>query len=104
MALRLTIMNAVSMGGGNPVLILTQSLPNAQVGVPYSATLLAQGGTPPIVWSVVAGSLPAGLSLNGSTGVISGTPLSSGTSNFTVLALDGPKMNSATAQAHMSHL
>jgi hypothetical protein len=94
-------MNAVSMGGGNPVLILTSSLPSATVGAAYSATLLAQGGTPPIVWSVISGSLPNGLSLNGSTGVISGTPTTSGTSNFEVQALDGPKQNSASVKVSM---
>ena len=94
---------AVSYGGGNPVLILTNSLPDAQVGVPYSATLLAQGGTPPIVWSVIAGSLPPGLSLNGVTGVISGTPTTIGLSTFTVLALDGPGTGSATVTATMAH-
>lgn len=95
-------MNAVGMGGGNPVLILTTSLPDAQVGVAYSATLMAQGGTPPIVWSVISGAMPNGLSLNGSTGVISGTPTGPlGLSTFTVLALDGPKMNSASVQVRL---
>lgn len=97
MALRVTYMTAVMEGGGNPVLILTTSLPAATVGVPYTAQLLAQGGTPPIVWSVISGALPNGLSLNGSTGMISGTPTAVGTSTFTVQALDGPKQGSATA-------
>jgi hypothetical protein len=101
LALRLSIMNAVSMGGGNPVLILTTSLPQATVGSAYSTQLLAQGGTPPIVWSVISGSLPNGLSLNGSTGVISGTPTTTGTSNFEVQALDGPRQNSASAKVSM---
>lgn len=94
---------AVSYGGGNPVLILTNSLPNATVGVAYSATLQAQGGTPPIVWSVIAGSLPPGLSLDGPSGNITGTPTVAGTSTFTVLALDGPRTGSATATATMVH-
>ncbi len=101
MALRLTIMNAVSMGGGNPVLILTTALPQATVGQAYSTQLQAQGGTPPIVWSVIGGSLPNGLALNGSTGFITGTPTTSGTSNFEVQALDGPKMNSASAKVSL---
>lgn len=52
----------------------TTSLAGAQVGKPYAATLTAAGGTPPLTWSLAAGSLPAGLSLAPSTGVISGTP------------------------------
>lgn len=97
MALRLTLMTAVGTAGGNPVVIDTNSLPGAQVGVFYTATLIAQGGIPPYVWSIVSGSLPAGLSLS-SNGVISGTPTgTAGLSTFTVMALDGPKMNSATA-------
>lgn len=54
--------------------VTTSSLPLAQVGVAYSTTLAASGGTAPITWTLSGGSLPAGLSLNASTGVISGTP------------------------------
>jgi hypothetical protein len=54
--------------------ITTASLPNAQVNVPYSTTLAATGGTGPYTWSVAAGTLPAGLTLNAATGAITGTP------------------------------
>ena len=54
--------------------VTTTSLPGAQVGKPYTATLTAGGGTPPLTWSLAAGSLPAGLSLTASSGVIAGTP------------------------------
>ena len=58
-----------------PVLtITTTSLANGVVGIAYSQTLQAAGGIPPFVWQLTAGTLPAGLSLNASTGVISGTP------------------------------
>lgn len=103
MALRITYVCAVMEGGGNPVLILTNSLPDAQVGVAYSAQLTAQGGTPPIVWSVVVGALPAGLGLNAVSGIISGTPIGpAGLSSFTILALDGPQTGSATITGTMS--
>ena len=65
--------------------ITTDSLPNGTEGTSYSQTLTATG-TAPITWSVTSGSLPTGLTLNESTGLISGTPTSEGTSNFTVTA------------------
>ena len=66
-----------------PLSITTTSLPNGQVGSPYSATLAATGGTTPYSWSLTSGTLPAGLSLNASTGAISGTPTA--TANATAL-------------------
>lgn len=56
-----------------PLVVTTIVLPNAQVGVPYSQHLAATGGTAPYTWSITAGSLPPGLSMD-STGLISGTP------------------------------
>ena len=87
---------AVGTVGGNPVVIDTSSLPDAQVGVPYSAQLTVHGGKPPYVWSIISGALPAGLTLS-SGGLISGTPTTSGLSTFTVFVLDGPMTGSASA-------
>ena len=70
------------------VTITTTSLPNGQQGVWYSQTVQATGGDTPYTWSIDSGSLPAGLSLGSSTGTISGTPTSYGTSNFTVKVTD----------------
>ena len=72
----------------SPVSITTASLPNGTVQTAYSATLQATGGTTPYTWSVTSGSLPAGLSLAGATGIISGTPTTAGTSSFTVQVVD----------------
>ena len=47
-------------------------LPNASIGIPYSVTVTASGGTAPYNWSI-AGVLPEGLVLNAATGEISGT-------------------------------
>jgi len=78
-----------------PLSITTTSLPNAATGVAYSQTLVGYGGTVPYTWSIVSGTLPVGLSLNSSSGLISGTPTTSGTKSFTVQAMDN-KGNSTT--------
>jgi hypothetical protein len=57
--------------------ITTTTGTGGTVGVPYSTTLAASGGTSPYIWSVASGSLPPGLTMN-SSGTISGTPSSSG--------------------------
>ncbi len=68
--------------------IPSATLANAQVGVAYSAALVASGGAPPIGWSITSGALPAGLTLDPSTGVIAGTPSTPGTAQFTIRARD----------------
>ncbi|MEY4607243.1 MAG: hypothetical protein RLY45_2003 [Actinomycetota bacterium] len=70
-----------------PVAVSTSSLPNATVGSPYSTTLTATGGSGTYGWSLSAGTLPTGLTLS-SAGVLSGTPTTSGTSTFSVTAVD----------------
>ncbi len=67
--------------------ISTTTLPGATVGTAYSQTLAATGGNGTLVWSLSTGSLPAGFSLS-TGGVISGTPTTTGTSNFTVKVAD----------------
>ncbi|HVZ19171.1 MAG TPA: putative Ig domain-containing protein, partial [Terriglobales bacterium] len=68
--------------------VTTTSLSDAVQSSAYTATLAATGGIAPLTWSISAGNLPAGLTLAGSTGVISGTPTTLGTSNFTVQVAD----------------
>jgi hypothetical protein len=76
--------------GGTPprMTIATTSLPTAIAGTPYSVTLPVHGGKAPYGWSVVSGSLLAGLSLDKTTGVIYGTPTTGGIGKFTVKVLD----------------
>lgn len=57
------------------------------VGQPYSEPLTATAGFPPYTWSLLSGALPAGLGLS-SSGLISGTPVTPGTSAFTVRVTD----------------
>jgi len=72
-----------------PLQITTTSLSSGTEGTAYSATVTAAGGVPPYInWNVNTGSLPAGLTINSSTGVISGTPTALGTSTFTVQVTD----------------
>jgi hypothetical protein len=75
----------------NPASSLTVSpatLSNATANSAYSATVSATGGSGAYAFAVTSGSLPSWLSLNGSTGVLSGTPTTTGTSSFTITATD----------------
>ena len=61
-----------------PLDMLPVDPPDGTVGVEYEATLQAQGGLPPYLWSMLSGGLPQGLTLSSATGVIAGTPLNAG--------------------------
>ncbi|HEY5260971.1 MAG TPA: Ig domain-containing protein, partial [Solirubrobacteraceae bacterium] len=81
----------------------TAGLPPAVVGVPYTAQLAASGGAGSYSWSLGAGVLPAGLSLNAATGAIAGTPTATGSSGLTVVVNDpGPPAQSASAALSIS--
>jgi hypothetical protein len=88
----------MTLGSVPSLSVLTSGLPSAAVGAAYSAQLSASGGAGSYTWSVSSGSLPAGLSLNAATGVISGTPTGVGTASFTVSVSDpGPPGQQASA-------
>ena len=62
-------------GQGSLTITTTQgSIPTGTVGTAYSFTFTASGGSGTYAWSVLAGGLPAGLSLTTATGLLSGTP------------------------------
>ncbi|MBI3245244.1 MAG: hypothetical protein HYZ50_01915 [Deltaproteobacteria bacterium] len=65
----------------------TASLPQAEVGIPYSFKLDVAGGEPPYRFTLVSGSLPDGLGLV-ETGEIVGTPTTGAEATFTVKVED----------------
>lgn len=69
-------------------LLLTCPTGSGTVGVPYSSAVVASGGTPGYTFMISSGSLPPGLSLNTSTGAITGTPTAAGSFIFTVKVTD----------------
>jgi hypothetical protein len=86
-----TVGTDVYMPGFGPIIIIiapsittAAAMPAGVFGVAYNQTLAADGSA--AQWSITTGALPAGLTLNASTGVISGTPTAAGPSTFTVKA------------------
>ena len=63
-----------SVAAASNLTITTTSMSSGTVGSLYSSALNAQGGVSPYWWSIVSGSLPAGLQLNPATGLVAGSP------------------------------
>ena len=74
-------------GAGNPVITNGSTLGLAVTSIAYNQTMAATSGTTPYTWT--ATGLPTGLSINGSTGIISGTPAIPGvSSSITITVTD----------------
>ena len=93
-----TAAGAVTLSGGNtvggcsaaacpPITLAPATLPSGTVGVAYSQQITASGGTAPYVFTVLTGTLPAGLTLS-SRGLLSGTPTTAGSSTVTIQGTD----------------
>lgn len=88
----------IPQGGGGTCVITTGSpLSAGTVATSVSQTIASSGCTAPLTWSVSSGTLPAGLSLVSSTGVISGVPTTAGTSSFTISLVDANNNNTSQA-------
>jgi hypothetical protein len=74
-----------------PATLTLTSTPSTttQVGQAYSQTNVASGGTTPYTYTVFSGSLPAGTSLNASSGLVSGTPTAAGAFSYTNIGVCG---------------
>jgi fibronectin type 3 domain-containing protein len=90
---------SIAVSSAPTLTITTTTMPDGTTGASYSGTLTASGGMAPYTWSISSGSLPAGLSLTGSAGVISGTPSTTGTFSFTARVTDA---GAATATKSLS--
>lgn len=64
----------------------TSSISSSTVGYPYTSSVVMNGGSPPCFYTVVAGSLPGGLSLStsASIGIVSGIPTTAGLFEFSI--------------------
>ena len=84
------------------LVITTASLPAATAGTAYSSGITVSGGTSPFAYT--ATNLPAGVAINSSTGIITGTPAQSavGTSSVGFKVVDSSQPSAQTATANLS--
>jgi hypothetical protein len=87
---------ALTINGPSLSITTASPLPAAQAGQNYSVTFNAAGGTPPYKWSA-SGSLPAGLTLDSTSGTLSGRPTTAGTYSFTVQLSDAAQLSVSRA-------
>jgi len=88
----------------NSLIITSGPTATGEVALPFSFQLTGAGGTAPYTWSLATGSapLPAGLSLNPTTGVITGTPTTNTGSPFSGVVVEGTDHVGATATQAMT--
>jgi hypothetical protein len=92
---------SVLLNVGQPVpLALACPAATAQAGVPYSSALTAAGGIPPYTFSVSSGNLPPGLTLNTSSGAVTGTPSAAGAFSFRAKVVDSSGLATGTVTSN----
>lgn len=87
---------------GTTLSIDTSQLPIGDLQQPYTASLSASGSNGAVKWSVLSGALPAGVSLAGDTGALSGTPTAAGVFNVSIQAADSGSSVSRALTMHVS--
>ena len=90
---------AITVATALAPLTLTCATNFGQVGQPYVSSMVAAGGTPPYSYSIITGSLAPGLTLNSSTGAISGTPTAAGTFSYTCRVTDSASTSVSTSSS-----
>jgi hypothetical protein len=82
-----------------PLSITSTAMANGFTGTAYGSSIASSGGVPPLTWFVPPGTLPPGLELNTSSGLISGTPTTSGVFTFFPTVSDSalPPQHAASA-------
>ncbi len=89
-----------------PLVIITTGLPQGKELTYYTASLSASGGTPPYIWNLIGGSIPSGVSLDATTGFISGTPGrgTAGTFTFTINVTDSSSPTLSTPMSFTMYI
>ncbi|HEX4466277.1 MAG TPA: putative Ig domain-containing protein, partial [Solirubrobacteraceae bacterium] len=75
--------------------VATSALPGGLAGTPYSTTASASGGTPPYRWA--AGALPAGIGIDATSGLLSGTPTLAGPASPSLIVTDAFGITASSA-------
>jgi hypothetical protein len=83
--------------------IVTTSYPEAYTGDPLNAPTVATGGKAPLTWTVASGSLPAGVTLNATSGGLTGVPTQAGTFSFTLKVSDANGQEATQALQQIIH-